>query len=114
MINRQSTAPIAFLFLVLPMGISVGYASVTLPFVLTHSGFSVGAAASVVAVGVSANLWRFLWGPLADLTLTLRKWYVLAVIGCAATLLALSVMPISHDSFSALTVIVFVSQVAAT
>jgi hypothetical protein len=30
-------------------------------------------AASIVAVGVSANLWRFLWGPVADLTLTARR-----------------------------------------
>jgi len=68
--RRQSTDPITFFFLVLPYGISSGFVSVTLPFILTRAGFSVAAAASIVAIGVSANLWRFLGRPVADLTLT--------------------------------------------
>jgi hypothetical protein len=69
------TAPITFFFLVLPYGISSGFVSITLPFFLVRAGFSVALAASIVAVSVSANLWRFLWGPVADLTLTARRWY---------------------------------------
>ena len=34
---------------------------------------SVAIAASIVAIGISANLWRFLWGPIADLTLTAHR-----------------------------------------
>jgi len=45
---RQSTSPAAFFFLVLPpYGISTGFASIALPFILTASGFSVAAAASI-------------------------------------------------------------------
>jgi hypothetical protein len=68
--DRKSTHPFAFFFLVLPYGISSGFVSITLPFVLTRVGFSVALAASIVAIGVSANLWRFFWGPVADLTFT--------------------------------------------
>jgi hypothetical protein len=75
--DRESTRPFVFFFLVLPYGISSGFVSITLPFVLTRVGFSVALAASIVAIGVSANLWRFLWGPVADLTLTARRWYLL-------------------------------------
>src|SRR5438309_1649540 len=71
--DRQSTHPFVFFFLVLPYGISSGFVSITLPFILTRLGFSVALAASIVAIGVSANLWRFLWGPVADLTLTARR-----------------------------------------
>jgi hypothetical protein len=74
-----STAPVIFFFLVLPYGISSGFVSITLPFVLTRTGFSVATAASIVAIGVSTNLWRFLWGPVADLTLTARRWYLLGL-----------------------------------
>ena len=59
---------------------SAGFVSVTLPFALTRAGFPVAITASIVALGVSANVWRFLWGPLADLTLTLRRWYVIGVV----------------------------------
>src|SRR5437762_11615581 len=75
--DRESTHPFVFFFLVLPYGISSGFVSITLPFILTRVGFSVALAASIVAIDVSANLWRFLWGPVADLTLTARRWYLL-------------------------------------
>ena len=75
----RSTNPIVFFFLVLPYGISSGFVSITLPFFLTEAGFSVAAAGAIVAVGVSANLWLFLWGPLADLTLTPKRWYLIGL-----------------------------------
>ena len=84
--DRESTHPFVFFFLVLPYGISSGFVSITLPFILTRVGFSVALAASIVAIGVSANLWRFLWGPVADLTLTARRWYLLGLGTSAATL----------------------------
>ncbi len=111
---RQSTAPITFFFLVLPYGISSGFVSITLPFVLTRAGFSVAMAASIAAVGVAANLWRFLWGPVADLTLTARRWYLLGLAIAAATLLLLGFIPIQHNAIGLLMAVVFISQVAGT
>src|SRR2546422_1059237 len=84
--DRESTHPFVFFFLVLPYGISSGFVSITLPFVLTRVGFSVALAASIVAIGVSANLWRFLWGPVAGLTLTARRWYLLGLGASAAAI----------------------------
>jgi MFS family permease len=112
--ESRSTSPVTFFFLVLPTGISAGFVGVTLPFVLTRAGFSVGAAAAIVAVGLSANIWRFLWGPVADLTLSLRKWYWIGLGTCAATLFLLSLIPIRQDRAALLTTMVFISQVAAT
>jgi MFS transporter, PAT family, beta-lactamase induction signal transducer AmpG len=99
---------------VLPMGISAGFVAVTLPFVLTRAGFSVGAAAAIVAIGLSANVWRFAWGPIADLTLSLHKWYWIGLTTCAGTLCLLSLIPIRQDRAGLLTAMVFVSQVAGT
>ena|SRR5207248_2431212 len=70
MVKRESTAPFLFFILDLPSGISSGLASIALPFILTQAALSVAAAGYIVALGVSANLWRFLWGPVADFTLT--------------------------------------------
>jgi len=112
--NRDSTRPVTFFFLVLPYGISGGFASITLPFVLTRAGFSVALAASIVAVGVSSNLWRFLWGPVADLTLTARRWYLLGLGTSAATLLILAFLPLDQNAVAVLISVVFISQVAGT
>ena len=112
--DPASTKPVNFFFLVLPYGISTGFVSITLPFVLTRDGFSVATAASIVAIGVSANLWRFLWGPVADLTLTARRWYLLGLGTSALTLPILSLMPLHKSEVGILMVVVFISQVAAT
>ncbi len=112
--RRDGTAPCVFFFLVLPFGISSGFVSVTLPYLLTHAGFSVAAAASIVAVGVSANLWRFLWGPVADLTLSARRWYLLGILVSAATIFWLALTPLHGSVAKLLGPIVFISQVAAT
>ncbi|PYL49855.1 MAG: hypothetical protein DMF40_01210 [Verrucomicrobia bacterium] len=112
--SRESIRPFLFFFLDLPSGISSGFASITLPFVLTQAGFSVAAASAIVALGVSANLWRFLWGPVADLTLTARRWYLIGLITTAATLFLLSVIPLRTSSSGLTYAVVFISQVAST
>src|SRR5438132_8582768 len=112
--DRESTHPFVFFFLVLPYGISSGFVSITLPFILTRVGFSVALAASIVAIGVSANLWRFLWGPVADLTLTARRWYLLGLGTSAATLMLLAFLPLHQNAIAVLMAVVFVSQVAGT
>ena len=112
--DSDSTRPGTFFFLVLPYGISNGFVSITLPFVVTRAGFSVAVAASLVALGLSANLWRFLWGPIADLTLSARRWYLIGLVTSAATLILLGVIPIHQGAVGILTITAFVSQVAAT
>jgi len=69
-----------------------------LPFILTQAGFSVAAAGYIVALGVSANLWRFLWGPVADFTLSARRWYLIGLVTTAVTLLLLGLIPLRPDS----------------
>ncbi|HEY6915547.1 MAG TPA: hypothetical protein VI413_12790, partial [Paludibacter sp.] len=77
---RENTNPFIFLILVLPYGISTGFVTVTLPFLLTQNGFQVAIAASVTAIGLSANIWRFIWAPMTDLSLSLNKWYVIGTL----------------------------------
>ncbi|NCD68256.1 MFS transporter [Mucilaginibacter agri] len=112
--DLTQTAPVAIFFLVLPYGISSGFVAVTLPFLLVQHGFSVAATASITALGLSANLWRFLWAPLTDLTLSLHKWYLIGTVLCALTLLLICGIPLKVASSFWLTVIVFISQIAAT
>lgn len=112
--ERQYTEPLAILFMVLPYGISTGFASVTLPFLLTQNGFTVAQASVVTALGLSANLLRFVWAPLTDLTLTLHKWFYLGLVISILTLLWLCLIPLNTGMHSTILIITFVSQVAAT
>jgi PAT family beta-lactamase induction signal transducer AmpG len=56
----------------------------------------------------------FLWGPVVDLTLTPRRWYVLAVIVAAITLFFLGLIPFQPSAIAILTAMVFISQIAVT
>ena len=112
--KRESTRPITLFFLLLPYGISNGFVSITLPFFLTRAGFSVASAAAIVALGISTNVWLFLWGPIVDLTLTPRRWYLLAVGVAATTLFLLGIVPFQQSAIALLTAMVFISQIAVT
>jgi MFS family permease len=106
--------PFYIFFLVLPYGISAGFVTVTLPYLLTLKGFSVELAAGIVALGFSANIWRFLWGPVADMTFSLRRWYWIGVIASITTLFLLCLIPYTTKSAFYISLIAFISQVAAT
>lgn len=106
------TRPFTIFLLMLPSGISSGFVFVTLPYVLTHHGFTVVQTAGIVAVGASANLFRFVMGPIVDVSLSLRKWYFISTLAIVATLLLLSVTPLTVKGISYLTMIVFISQLA--
>jgi PAT family beta-lactamase induction signal transducer AmpG len=113
--DQQSyTKPFYIFFIVLPAGISLGFVTITLPYLLTHKGFTVEGISGIVAIAVSANLWRFLWGPIVDLSLSLRKWFWIGLLACIATLLMICFTPFTVKGTVLLTVIVFISQVAGT
>jgi len=106
--------PYYIFFIVLPAGISLGFVTITLPYLLTHKGFTVESVSGIVTIGASANLLRFLWGPVVDLTLSLRKWFWMGLLACIATLLMICFTPFTVKGTVLLAIIVFISQVAGT
>ncbi len=112
--TQQFTKPYYIFFMVLPAGISSGFVTVALPFILTQNGFPVAETAGIIALGIGANLWRFIWGPVTDLTLSLRRWFLIGVLVSVAMLIALCLTPLTIQGAVWLTFIVFLSQVAAT
>ena len=66
-----------------------GYFSVTLGYLLAQAGVTTQAVAALIAVYFVPQTWKFLWAPVADLTLTRKRWYVLSVALCALGFIAL-------------------------
>lgn len=79
-------APIRFGILNLPFGISSGFVTVTLGYLLTQHGMGTEAIAGIVALNLLPNICGFLWAPLVDATLSYPLWYLL---GSALTALGL-------------------------
>jgi hypothetical protein len=105
------SSPFTFFFLMLPVGIGTGFATVTLPFIMTRAGFPVATSASIVALGISANIWGFVLGPVIDLTLSLRRWTAIGLAILASGLLLLSLLPLRQNGVGALTALVFLTMV---
>ena len=106
--------PSVFMFLYLPFGVLQGYISVTLGFLLTKSGVSLAGVASIVSLPYLPNILKFLWAPLVDTTLTVKRWYSIANIGTAIGILATCLLPLNSSSLTLLMVIVFLASLANT
>lgn len=107
-------SPWVFIFLLLPAGISVGFACITLPFVLSEKNIPVATIGYITAIGASANLYRFLWAPVVDTTLSLKKWFLSGGLISALAMAAFLLIPVEKENISVIIILTFISQVAAT
>jgi MFS family permease len=106
--------PAVYLLLILPFGVIGGYLQVSIAYLLAHAGVSVERIAALVAVSYLPHTWKFLWAPVADITLSRRTWYLFA---CALTAVGLWVtgsLPATAAGLKLLTAVVLVSNVAVT
>ena len=102
-----------FLLLNLPRGLTGGYITVVLPFLVTKAGLPVLTAASIVAIALSPKAWKIVWAPLADVCLTLKKWYVIGAIVAGGMLLLQSLIPINRGTVPILTFALFLMECGA-
>ena len=75
--------------LMMPFGVSSGYVSVTLAFLLSRAGMHTAAVAAVVSLSVWPQTWKMLWAPLVDTLLNARQWYVIGALSTGLSILAL-------------------------
>jgi PAT family beta-lactamase induction signal transducer AmpG len=106
--------PALYLILYLPYGISFGYVTVTLGWLLSHAGASVAAIAGLAGMGLLANTWKVLWAPVVDTTLSAKRWYAIAVTGTAASLAGIAFLPLRTDLLPVFAWLVLASAVLAT
>jgi PAT family beta-lactamase induction signal transducer AmpG len=111
---QKNIHPIVFTFLILPMGVMSGFVNVTLAFLYTKAGLSVEQVATLVAAGLSPHIFKFLWAPLVDSTLSAKKWYVIANTASATGMLAMGVLPVTGANIILLSSIVWISNFAVT
>lgn len=103
---HQSAHPAIFTLLILPMGITGGYVTVTLGYLFSQAGVSVERIAALSAASLLPHIFKFIWSPLADTTLTFKRWYMIAAASSALSLLATGFMPINAGSIALMTALV--------
>src|ERR1700693_5614250 len=91
-----------------------GYLSVAIGYQLTQAGISVEQVAELVAFSYIPQTWKFLWAPVADTTLSRKRWYVLAGLVSALGIFVTGAVPADERSLPLLYAAVLVSTVAST
>jgi len=112
--NPRHIHPWVFMVLIVPFGAASGYVTVTLANQLKQAGVSVEQIGALVALGVLPQTLKFLWAPVADLTLTQKRWYIIAGILCAVGTGATGFFPATKAGLAALSTLVFLTSLAST
>src|SRR5437762_9179415 len=89
----RTAHPVVFLILLLPLGVASGYVVVTLAYLLSQAGVSIGAIAGLVALSLFPQTWKVLWAPIVDTTLTTKKWFLISAGVTGTLLIATAVVP---------------------
>jgi MFS transporter, PAT family, beta-lactamase induction signal transducer AmpG len=113
-INYKPAHPLVYLFLEIPFGLIGGYISVAFAYFFARAGVSVEAIAGLVGAGLLPQVFKFLWAPLVDASLSLKKWYVLSCIITAVSVMAMGIIPMKESSIPLLTMVVIIGNIAAS
>jgi len=92
--SEKPPHPILFFFFYLPFGIFTGYLTVTLTFLFSRSGISIKQIAGLAAINLVPQIFKFLWAPLVDTTLTMKHWYLISTLLTAAAIFATGIVPV--------------------
>lgn len=111
---HKSVHPFLFTILILPMGVSTGYVSVTLGYLLSQAGVSVDKIAALVGATLLPHIFKFVWAPLVDTTLSFKRWYWIASIISSLGIIATGILPLEESSLPQLTVIILLCNFGVT
>ena len=114
MTSDRHAHPFVFMLLIAPFGVLSGYLTVAVAFLLAKNHVGVEAIAALIAASLAPNVWKFLWAPVADTTLTSKKWYWISAVLTALGVYATGALPMKAASMPMLIVITLVANFACT
>jgi len=112
--SSRHVHPSLYMVLILPFGVIGGFLQVSIGYMLAQAGVSTERIGALVAISYLPHTWKFLWAPIADLTLTRKSWYVIACVMTAVGIWATSGLPATANGLRALTYVVLISNFAVT
>src|SRR5262245_11153445 len=112
--NGDSMHPSVFLLLNLPFGITGGYITVVVPYVVKRAGLPVLTAASIDAIGLGPKAGKLFWAPLADVGLTLKKWYIIGAATAGGMLLLQGLVPLTRATVPFVTAALFAAELGSS
>lgn len=106
--------PAVYLALIIPFGAISGFTNVALGHLATKYGLSETDAAAIIAIGMAPHAWKFLWAPVADITLGRKNWYLLSVAASIIGVVGMSAIPLSPATLTSVQAMVFIASLSTT
>lgn len=106
--------PAVWGLLIVPFGAVSGFVGVAIAFNGGRAGLSPVETAALVATGSLPHTVKFLWGPVADTTLSRQRWYLLSCLACIAGLVTITAVPLGRATYTLLQAVILVANFAAT
>ena len=106
--------PVIFAPLFAPFGMSSGYVTVTLGFLLARAGVPTAMIGALIALSVWPQTWKMLWAPIVDTAGNPKLWYGLGATLVGGTILLMSVLPMTRAEVPVFSTLIVVSSVAST
>lgn len=113
-VGAPSAHPWIFLALMTPFGVSNGYSTVTLAFLLGRAGVSAVHVTAIMAMWLWVQTWKLAWAPVIDTVGDPRRWYGLGALLVGLSVIAMSLVHPSPGAVPLLTGLVALSSAAAT
>lgn len=110
---RSNPHPLVYTLLIVPFGASGGFVTVMLTFMASRHGLGETLVATLTAVSMFPQTWKFLFAPIADTTLTRKTWYYLACAVVALGTLLTGAIPLTEANFNLLRGVIFLTSVAS-
>ena len=102
----KHTHPLVFLLLIIPFGAASGFLGVTIVYQLGRAGVDPVTIAVLTGLSLLPHTFKFLYAPLVDLTLTRKKWFVIASITSASGIALLGAIPATEKGMPWLSILV--------
>ncbi|MFA6303680.1 MAG: MFS transporter [Legionella sp.] len=98
--------PIIWLILYIPFGALNGFIAVALTYLATENGLSITEGALIVGSQLLFNWLKWIWAPLVDITLSPKRWYLLAISGSALGVFTLSAISLGKETLNLFLVLI--------
>jgi MFS family permease len=98
--------PVVWTILYLPFGALQGFVQVALTFLATKHGLSITEGALLNGASLLTSWLKWLWAPLVDVTLTPKRWHVIATAASALGVFGMAIVPLGPNTLGLLLAII--------
>jgi len=112
--EAHNVAPWLFCILMVPFGISSGFAGVALAALLARGGVTPGEISALAGTAALPHVLKLLWAPAVDVTRTTRWWYLVSLVVISAAVAGMGGLSAERANLGAITWLVIAASVGGT